>query len=119
MKYGVELHGWPLAKLKNPSNIMSLGDLESVSKVLKDGTCGWVRLRNDELEEWLKECEEEVRHGRHAPLKWVGAASAALAGKKWKRTCGGKVGRKNRLVSFIDVDDDVRGGENLRHEPHS
>ena len=51
LKYGMELHGWPLAKLKNPGNVTSLGDLERVSKALKDGTCGWVRLRNDELEE--------------------------------------------------------------------
>ena len=61
MKYGVELRGWPLAKLKNPSNITALGDLERVSKALKDGGCGWVRLRNDELAVRRKVLEQEVQ----------------------------------------------------------
>lgn len=113
MKYGVELRGWPLAKLKNPSNITALGDLERVSKALKDGGCGWVRLRNDELAVRRKVLEQEVQQGERAALKWMGAAGASSsvsAGRKRKRNCqdsavgkrGG--GQSNSVVS--DEDDE-------------
>ena len=87
--------------MKNPSNIMVLGDLERVSKALKDGSCGWVRLRNDELVERWKVLEQEVQQGTWVALKWAGAAGASssvLAGRKRKRNCqdnaGGKRGGK-------------------------
>ena len=120
----MELHGWPLAKLKNPGNVTSLGDLERVLKALKDGMCGWVRLRNDKLEERQKELEEQVRHRMCAPLKWAGTVSDASAEKKRKRSGGGmhglhskraKVGRKGRLGSIIDDEDNIEGDENVRN----
>jgi hypothetical protein len=49
-KYGVILDGFPLPKVVNPEQAGSRKDLEKVLRSLKDGTCKWVKLSDDELE---------------------------------------------------------------------
>ena len=87
-----------------------------------------MRLRDDKLDEWQKEPEEQVRHGMCAPLKWAGAVSDALAGKNQKIRCEGKghtgskwakVGRKGRSGSIIDDDIDIEGDKIVADEIHS
>lgn len=71
MKYGVHLIGWPLEELKNPSNITSIGDLNKVNKALADGTCRWVRLTNDEFDEYATNLEREVSAGCRKALNHI------------------------------------------------
>lgn len=101
MKYGVHLIGWPLEKLINPSNVHSINDLSIVEKALANGVCRWVRLTDEEFEQYADNLEREVSLRRHKPLNYAPgatngckrkAAGSRMALPKRARTLSGDVG---------------------------
>jgi hypothetical protein len=48
-RYGVELKGWPIGQIRNPSKVNTRTDLDQLAHTLAVGTCKWVLLTEDEL----------------------------------------------------------------------
>ncbi len=54
-EYGVELIGWPLDSIATYLSLVSFGKLELCLTALRDGTCYWVKLSNEDHCDIIKE----------------------------------------------------------------
>jgi len=57
-RYHVKLIGWTYKDFVNPSKIGTITDIRNLRDALKSGQCYWTRLSQTELEEHLRNCQE-------------------------------------------------------------
>ncbi|HEV7736465.1 MAG TPA: hypothetical protein VGO47_03720 [Chlamydiales bacterium] len=104
MKYGVELDGWPFPKFRNPSDISSLADLNTLDKALEGGSCKWVQLSNEQYEKRQVVLEKEVEEGSRKSLKWAGRLKSSR--KRKRAASDGKRHRKQKRRKSAAEDSD-------------
>jgi hypothetical protein len=62
--YGCELVGWPKSvNFVSPTNITSVNDMTALRDALKDGTCRWKSINEEERKKWWAEYERQVEEG--------------------------------------------------------
>ncbi|KAI0043063.1 hypothetical protein FA95DRAFT_1609681 [Auriscalpium vulgare] len=73
-KFGIELHGWPLEDRVNDIAKLTRKNLNTVIEALKDGSCRWEKLMDDELCVRLQQLASPSR----APLTLEPTPSASI-----------------------------------------
>ncbi|KAJ7748847.1 hypothetical protein B0H14DRAFT_2541512 [Mycena olivaceomarginata] len=62
--YGCELVGWPkTVNFVSPTNISNIDDMTALRDALKDGTCRWKSINEEERKKWRAEYERQVEEG--------------------------------------------------------
>ncbi|KAJ7301443.1 hypothetical protein DFH08DRAFT_619753, partial [Mycena albidolilacea] len=62
--YGCELVGWPkTVNFVSPTNITNIDDMTALRDALKDGTCRWKSINEEERKKWRAEYERQVEEG--------------------------------------------------------
>ena len=52
-RWNVGLKGWPFPEFKNPGDITSVTDVRVLWQALKDKTCCWVSIPEEEVDDWI------------------------------------------------------------------
>lgn len=92
-KYRVALTGWPSGAVRNPSDVGNRREVAKLLEALTSGTCEWVALTDDELDERKKENREREARGEVVYKKRKTAARKATKGK-------------GKLADVVDSSDD-------------
>ncbi|KAJ7302545.1 hypothetical protein DFH08DRAFT_826563 [Mycena albidolilacea] len=80
--YGCELVGWPKSvNFVSPTNITSVYNMTALRDALKDGTCRWKSINEEERKKWRAEYERQVEEGPNKRTKTKRAAVKKGKGK--------------------------------------
>src|SRR5262245_47174712 len=61
--YGVTLVGWPTTTVRNPGTLGGRDRVMSLLELLQSGTCHWVQLSSEELEERISNNKRRAAAG--------------------------------------------------------
>jgi hypothetical protein len=106
-EFGVCLEGWPVGEVRNPANVGGRANVTKLFGALKNKTCHWIRLTDEELRQRIDNNHERVAAGEevYKPRRAKKAATKSTATVE-KDGAGGDVD-ESADESVHQADDDM------------